>query len=80
MLLRSRGQAGTGGSCVFGSAGQHSTLLSVLTIRLGPPAPPSLPHPQAPRKAGLSKTELNRVKRGGKGKHGFKSKARHRRR
>lgn len=36
---------------------------------------------QAPRKAGgLSKTELNRVKRGGKGKQSFKSKARHRRR
>lgn len=45
------------------------------------PCCPLLPMLQAPRKAGaLSKTELNRVKRGGKGKHGFKSKARHRRR
>lgn len=34
-----------------------------------------------PKKAGgLSKSELNKVKRGGKGHHGFKSKARHRRR
>lgn len=50
----------------------------MLTITAHPHPPPVS---QAPRKAGaLSKTELNRVKRGGKGKHGFKSKARHRRR
>jgi hypothetical protein len=36
---------------------------------------------QPPRSGGkLGKSELNRVKRGGKGKHGFKSKAKHRRR
>lgn len=31
-------------------------------------------------KGGLSKTEKNKVKRHGKGVHGFKSKAKHRRR
>lgn len=37
--------------------------------------------PQAPRSGkGLGKSELNKVKRGGKGKHGFKSKAKHKRR
>lgn len=33
-----------------------------------------------PKSGGKSKSEMNRVKRGGKGKHGFKSKAKHKRR
>ena len=35
---------------------------------------------KVPKTGGLSKTELNRVKRGGKGHKAFKSKARHKRR
>lgn len=50
------------------------TFLSEVLSKLPAGCDPQVARPSK------SKSEMNKIKRGGKGKHGFKSKAKHRRR
>lgn len=68
------------GHCRAADIPHHATLTIIFIFR-DPLHKIRCLWPQVPKAYGaLSKVELARAKRGGKGKHGFKSKARHKRR